>query len=356
MSTSYCPAAEAGVAILRNPYDRQDPRAGGFAGLTRRPGSGRLSGGPLHASASGTLPAMHADILALGAIVLVVTAAWGWFLVRGSTAVPAAAWAVGAAAVFLLEAIACRIGWLNDPATHASLRLVGAALAVCPTMALLGAKRPQHGVWQFIVGSLAFVLALPALSALLVRPGSLPDVHLLERGFLALLLIVGWMNFVATRHALAATLVTGGLVVFVRAFLPGGDSRPTLSAIDAAAAGGIAVGATLALGQSMLLPARGAGETAGIVAAIDRPYLALRETLGAAWTLRIAERFNAVATRRSWPCQLRFGGLVVERGAEAHGWEREAARCCRALLLRFVSESWLARHGGLPPAKSPESS
>jgi hypothetical protein len=93
------------------------------------------------------------------------------------------------------------------------------------------------------------------------------------------------------------------------------------------------------------------------VGAIDRPFLALRETLGAAWTLRIAERFNAVATERHWPCQLGFRGLVLmEGGAGAVGWERDVLRCCRALLRRFVSDAWLARHGGLAvPAHAAES-
>ena len=46
-----------------------------------------------------------------------------------------------------------------DVATMGIYRVVFAALSVCPVMSLLGAKRPQYGVWQFIVGSLAAVLA-----------------------------------------------------------------------------------------------------------------------------------------------------------------------------------------------------
>ena len=302
---------------------------------------------------------MDFDSFLLGAALLMLGAAvGGCFLVRGSTAVPAAGWAVAAAGVFLLEVVARCTGRLGDPASQASVRLVGAALAVCPTMSLLGAKRPQHGVWQFIVGTLAFVLALPAASALLVRPGSLPDVHLLEQGFLALLLIVGWMNFVGTRHAIGATLLTVGLAGLMRAFLPGGGGEgPPLPAVDAAGAGAVAAGAALALGQSLLAPARRPKGGCSLARAIDLPFLALRETLGAAWTLRIAERFNAVAAERHWPCQLRFRGLVLtEEVAGAVGWERDVLRCCRALLRRFVSNAWLDRHGGLAtPAHAAES-
>lgn len=294
---------------------------------------------------------MNADVmLAVAAVVALVAAGWGLVLVRGSTAMPAAAWAVTAAAAFLAEAVARAAGQLTDPATAAVVRLIVAALAVCPTMSLLGAKRPQHGVWQFIVGTLAFVLALPALSAVLVRPGSMPDVHLLQRGFFAVLVGVGWMNFVGTRHGLAATLVSAGLAGLVRGFLPGGDlewdrGQGAGDGVDAIAAGLVAAGAIVAAWQSTWSPARGRGSE-GFAAAIDRPFLALRETLGAAWTLRIAERFNSVAAERGWPCRLQFSGVASDAGRESPaGWEREAHRCFRALARRFVSEAWLARHG-----------
>ena len=291
---------------------------------------------------------MHPEtVILLAAAVAAGAAATSCYLVRGSTAVPAAAWAVVAATVFLIESSCRAAGQLIEPAADATVRLVVAALAVCPTMSLLGAKRPQHGVWQFIVGTLACVLAMPAASAVLVRPGSMPDVHLLERCFFGLLLAVGWMNFVGTRHALAATLVTAGQAGLIQSFLPGGmTDRGSTAAGDAVAATAVAAGAALAVWQSARWPA-GFKPQAGIGGAIDPPFLALRETLGAAWTLRIAERFNAVASERQWPCRLRFGGLVVEAGAGPEAWERDAIRCCRALLRRFVSEAWLNRRGGL---------
>ena len=99
-------------------------------------------------------------------------------LVRGTTAVPAAAWAVAAWSSLAGEMLIRAGGGLVDPGTAASARLAVAAVSLCPAMSLLGAKRPQHGVWQFIVATLAFVLALPSLSALLVRPGSQPDVQI----------------------------------------------------------------------------------------------------------------------------------------------------------------------------------
>jgi len=282
-----------------------------------------------------------------GALVTAAAAVAGGWLARGSTAVPAAAWAALAAVMLAAEALATATGGLVDPAARSAVRLVVAALAVCPTMALLGAKRPQHGVWQFIVATLACVLALPALSALLVRPGSLPDVHIIVRFFLPLLVIVGWMNFAATRHGLAAALVAGGQLLLVAGFLPGvGQGEPLGAKIDGAGAGLVAAGAVLAAVQSALWPAT-RPRRQGLAAVTDPPLLAIRETLGAAWTLRIAERFNAVAGERGWPCRLGFSGLIVDPPAGRGDWEADAVRCLRALLRRFATEGWIERHGGL---------
>jgi len=282
-----------------------------------------------------------------GALVTAAAAVAGGWLARGSTAVPAAAWAALAACGLAVEAFAAATGGLVDPAARSAARLAVAALAVCPTMALLGAKRPQHGVWQFIVATLACVLALPAVSALLVRPGSLPDVHIIVRFFLPLLVLVGWMNFAATRHGLAAAVVAGGQLMLVAGFLPGiGRSEPLGASIDAAGAGLVAAGSVMAAVQSAGWPATRLRRQ-GLAAVTDPAVLAIRETLGAAWTLRIAERFNAVAGERGWPCRLTFTGLVVDPSARPGGWEADAVRCLRALLRRFATEDWIGRHGGL---------
>jgi len=296
------------------------------------------------------MPAMPLEtITATAALATALAAAAGGWLARGSTAVPAAAWATAAALALACEAGLRGAGGLADPAAQVSARLTAAALSVCPAISLLGAKRPQHGVWQLIVATLFCVLAMPAASAALVRPGSMPDVHALERFFLPVLVAAGWMNFIATRRGLAATLVTAGQTALMWPFLPGVASSPTDARVDAIAACGMAIGAVLAAGQSALRPA-GRGSREAAAAAIDPPLLALRETLGAAWTLRIAERFNVVAESAGWPCRLGFSGLEIRGGRFDAGWEREAVRTCRSILRRFVSVEWLERHGGMRSA------
>jgi hypothetical protein len=293
----------------------------------------------------------------VAALVVAVAAGWGGVLARGTTAVPAAVWAVVAAVAFAAEAGGRAAGWFHDPAVIAGVRLAVVSLSLCPTMALLGAKRPQHGVWQFIVASMACVLALPSASAALARPGSLPDVHPLQRWFMPLLVLVGWMNFAATRHGWAALLVASGQMLLLAEFLPWQDLDVAgADAIDAAAAVAVAAGASLAALQSTLWPAGGRGwrrshaaVTPLVADEISAPFLALRETLGAAWTLRIAERFNAVATARGWPCRLSFTGLDAAGDPRDESWHRDAGRAAKALLARFATDDWLRRHGPAPP-------
>ena len=290
----------------------------------------------------------------VAALVTVVAACAGAFLARGTTAVPAAWWAGGAALAFTVESAARASGGLADPASQASARLAVAALSLCPIMSLLGAKRPQHGVWQFIVASLAGIIALPAASAALVRPGSPPDVHALQRWFMLALVLVAAMNFAATRHGVAAMVVAVGQLILIRQFMPFVDSlKQQGAALDAVAAWLVAMGGIVAAAQSWLWPAqqrvvgnelasrRGGGAD---LAAFGAAYLALRETLGAAWTLRIAERFNAVAESRGWPCRLRFDGLHVGGDPDDRAWRGDALRTGRALLRRFVSTDWMRRH------------
>lgn len=289
----------------------------------------------------------------VAALVAAAGAVTGGLLVRGTTAVPAAAWSVVAWLAIAVEMAARSSGGLLEPGLAASVRLVVVAVSLCPAMSLLGAKRPQHGVWQFIVASLAVVLALPVGRAVVAMPGSLPDVHLLARWFMLALAAVGWMNFVATRRGLAATLVTGGQFILMRPFLPGLSLDAQIAdVIGSPVVDGVAVctatlGTLLAVLQGLCrdgvrqAEARSPHPLAGI---IDPPFLALRETLGAAWALRIAERFDQIATARGWPCRLSFGGLNVTEPAGDAVWHRDATRAFTALMRRFVTVGWLQSH------------
>ena len=300
------------------------------------------------------------QLLAVGtggvAIILVALSCCAAWFVRGSTAVPAALWSATASAVFAITTLQQAT---EDPdiATLGIHRVVVAAFSVCPVMSLLGAKRPQHGVWQFIVATLAAVLALPVAAAVLIRPGSLPDLHILGRFFLPVLVIAGWMNFVGTRRAVAATLVAIGHFGLIWPLLPGiqlADALPQATR-DLAAVSCMTSGGLLALYQTLFTRSRRlsvladgvqlSSENAEFVRHVNACFFAFRETLGAAWTLRLAERFDLMATQRGWPVRLTFHGVRLQKESQGSNWQPDAARVMEALLRRFVSSSWLTRHG-----------
>lgn len=291
----------------------------------------------------------------LATILVALSCCAAWF-VRGSTAVPAALWSAAASAVFAITTLQQAT---EDPdiATLGIHRVVVAAFSVCPVMSLLGAKRPQHGVWQFIVATLAAVLALPVAAAVLIRPGSLPDLHILGRFFLPVLVIAGWMNFVGTRRAVAATLVAIGHFGLIWPLLPGiqlADALPQATR-DLAAVSCMTSGGLLALSQTLFTRSRRlsvladgvqlSSENADFVRHVNACFFAFRETLGAAWTLRLAERFDLMAMQRGWPVRLTFHGVRLQKELQGSNWQPDAVRVMEALLRRFVSSSWLTRHG-----------
>lgn len=294
-------------------------------------------------------------IAALAGLATTATAVRAARATRGSTAVAAALWGTAAGLSLALDTAARASGLVAQPAAAASLRMVTAALSLCPAMSLLGAKRPQHAVWQLIVASLALILLLPALASTLARPDSVPDMHLLGRCFLVILSLVGWMNFVATDHGVAATLVTLGQLVIVRGFLPFVDSEPAFPPLSSppATAGAVldAVGACLAAAgglAAMLRRRRPRAPRAAegtFAASVAPAFLGFRETLGAAWTLRLAERFDVIAADRGWPCRLHFDGIHPADAPSDGPWQHDARRALAALLRRFVSPEWLDRHG-----------
>jgi hypothetical protein len=288
---------------------------------------------------SSTLPAVA---VAVGGLLAAAACILGGWQSRGSTGVPAALWAVSASLAVAVDGGLHAAGMLGDPSHAASVRLVVTSLLVCPAMSLLGAKRPQHGIWQVIVASLAVVLAMPAASAELTRPGSPPVVHLVVRVFIVGLAAVGWMNALGTKRAVAATFVTAGGVVLSRGFLPGLDvdrsaDPPWLDALGAV---------LMACGGMAAVPPRfrSAVLRGPLTEEIERPFFCLRETLGLAWTLRIAERFNGLAESRGWPCRLSAEGLQSGGEPQDTDWQRDAVRTFESILRRFASQGWLLRH------------
>src|SRR2546423_30545 len=89
-----------------------------------------------------------------------------------------------------------------DPTRYLALCLTG-----CAGVAVLGARRPHVGAWNFVVLGLLAVMLLPLLETVIAGAPSLDVLRVL---FLSATLGVGMLNYLPTRLAPAAVLAAFG--------------------------------------------------------------------------------------------------------------------------------------------------
>ena len=268
---------------------------------------------------------------ALGVAALV----WRRPRVEGTTLVAAWWWAVTSfACVGLAEIIAVTVLGQRSTSSYA-LRYAAACTAFCPLMALLGAKRPQHRMWQFIVLSLWLVLALPAAQWWLFASGAI-EIHPVRTALMALLVVVSLINYLPTRSWIAGLCYAGALVAVVSPFLALGSWPPPMTQMSIAALALADVGLVFALP-----PDRKRRQP------LDRLWIDFRDTFGTVWAMRVLERVNAVARGNGLSNVLSWRGFL-DRGADG-GTDAESKAAIEtfySLLGRFVSPAWIESRAG----------
>jgi hypothetical protein len=264
-----------------------------------------------------------ACLLDLLALVLLLAS---WPAVRGTTLVAPWCWLGLSLLILPLGITAGESG-----------RLLAAALTLCPTVALLGAKRPQDKAWQFIVATFWLILVLPAVQAVaLNREGAL-DLHPARSWFLASVVALGMLNSLFSRYWFCVLLAGAGQALLLAPYLPlsrglANDWTLGLAVYSAAVVSAVIVGK---VPRRHLPP-------------WDRAWRDFRDAYGLVWALRVAERFNDTARANGWNIAVGWGGF--------HGWDEtsgsteqdsERQRACRQSLLnllrRFVTPEWIAR-------------
>ena len=110
------------------------------------------------------------------------------------------------------------------PAGWQHVRYLAAVATLCPSVAVLGAKRPQDRGWQFIVASLWLVAALPSLQQWFARPNAALDLHVAWRWFLLILIAIGLFNILPTRYWPTSLLTAAGQACLLTRHLPLADS------------------------------------------------------------------------------------------------------------------------------------
>lgn len=175
------------------------------------------------------------------------------------------------------------------------------ALSLCPGVAVIGAKRPQHVAWNFVVLSLWAIVAQPAVENVLLHPGQKISIGDARAWFLWLLVLLGPVNYLPTRFAVASVLLAAGQVIALSPYLALIQkpivSEPSLIGLLLAASALVA--AWITVGLSKVAPAN----------SIDQLWLDFRDPFGLLWGLRVQERVNALAQRNDWDLELTWFGL-----------------------------------------------
>lgn len=231
------------------------------------------------------------------AVLLQVVGLYGVKKLQGTTLVAPCLWmAIAASALFLLAIVEMQG---REGLGLSVTRFAVAALTLCPVIAVLGAKRPQDRGWQWVVATLWLVLIWPALQTLAKPAGPTFEIFLPWKLFIVALIAMGPLNYLPTRHWLAAILVAGGQVLLFSKFL--GIVQPHAWLVAAASCFVFAAGLVTiwhrAQNNSEVLPEQ------------TKRWLWFRDAYGAFWGLRIMQRVNETAALRNWPVQLTWTGF-----------------------------------------------
>lgn len=255
-------------------------------------------------------------------IVLFLTGAYplwrAWSANRETSLLQAVNWMVAAWTVWGLAALAGSAPWPGP--TGLLLGYLALCVSGCAGVAVLGARRPGAGAWNFVVLGLLAVLLLPVAEGWLLGSG----LHLNELQWICLggTLVVGILNYLPTRLGIAAIVfgIGCGWQMLMRA-------RGSESSLPTGTWLGIVAWLALA-GMAGRGPA---------AAEFDQLWLDFRDRFGFVWAQRLREQFNRSAHHAGWPVVLRWQGLRLQAGAVLPGadLQKDIVATLRALMKRF---------------------
>jgi hypothetical protein len=175
----------------------------------------------------------------------------------------------------------------NDPrlAEYVALCFTG-----CAGIAVLGARRPGVGAWIFVVIGLLAVLLLPILNGL-----GEPRLEPVQKLFLAVTLLVPFLNYLPTRLGPSALLAAAGCGWEMIRLMGWASGMDSLGLLLLAASPWIAWAS---------LANRGSAHTE-----FDHLWLAYRDRFGFVWAQRMREQFNRAAQNAGWSVMLHWHGL-----------------------------------------------
>lgn len=238
---------------------------------------------------------------------------------RGSSLMHALIWAsIAWLAWTLVFALESADRATVNPWRYAALCLVGGA-----GVAVLGARRPHVGAWNFVVIGLLAVMVLPVAERMLLDTDSTDGVRLY---FLIGTLAVGALNYLPTRLALASLwmlLWCAGELLLLHA----PDRLPSwleTTAIDAM------LPVLPWLIWMCLMRRKDSASSA------DRLWRDFRDRFGLVWSQRVREQFNHAAEHAGWPITLGWSGLNETGDAIEASDRAKIEATLRATMQRFL--------------------
>lgn len=254
---------------------------------------------------------------------------------RRTTLISAWCWALAVAAVFAVAGSLDSFGnssWQPGDAAWYAIAVLG----LCPLIAVLGARRPGAGAWNwFVVLPLIAVLLWPVtLVSLTQATGGSIDVP----PFLGFVLVLGMGcgNYLGTRYWLPAGLYFAGEFLLAAPITEWGS--------------------TVVGGELWRFTAITCWSTAVLLAWLfarrrpqfsnrfDRVWFDFRSAYGVVWELRAQRRLNERGEAEAWSARLQSSGFAWEPEVSDEGRaeaEQRIEHALRWLLRRFVDDGWL---------------
>ena len=264
---------------------------------------------------------------------------WNYRPAVSETTLVSAAWWAAAATLAIAGVELARAALPLADAWLAPLRFCAAALSFCPFVAVIGAKRPQHLPWNFVVLSLWGIVSLSALTALAMQRNDRFILGDARAWLLWALIVMGYINYLPTRNQFAALLVALGQIILFAPHLPLLRGIGWLANLPAGPSLGLFLFAmALAVVGRASQPVSDGQESSSYK--FDRLWLDFRDLFGLLWGLRLQERVNAASSSANWEVDLAWSGF---KGKDIPAKNREALRqAMTGLLRRFVSHEWIA--------------
>jgi hypothetical protein len=283
-------------------------------------------------------------VSAVAALIAIAILLSRYRAVVGTTLVPAWCWSLGAILALAVVQLGSRfISPSGRGPELEPLQFAAAGLVFCPVIALLGAMRPQHNYWNFIVASAWCLLALPAAENYFMNLGQPLEIGAARGWFLWIMILLLPVNYAATRFAIASFVAMAGEVVLFSRYLP------LMSPVSGnpQALGILLLSLSLAIALALSL------REAAVANRFDRAWLDFRDRFGMLWGLRVTERVNAVAASQSWDFLLTWRGLqrsatgaFIREDELDSSLKRVLSAALMGIFRRFISRERIALYLG----------